>query len=270
MCSPVSENAVSFPPIAALMLALPRVRHPVFCRDPQVAIENAQVDAVAFDHDGLMFNTEELYEECGSEILRRRGKQFTSGLLSAMMGRQSHVALQIMIDWHQLDATVAELEAETDAIFDGMLSDRLEPMEGLLDLLGALEAQGIPKAITTSSRRRFVDDCLRISGLTGRFEFILSAEDVVHGKPAPEIYETAAARFQVPPGRLLVLEDSPNGCRAAVLAGTFAVAIPERSSKLLAMTATTDDASTFEGVRFVASSLADRQIYNCLGIATTE
>jgi len=67
--------------------------------------------AVIFDLDGLMFNTEELYQEVGAELLRRRGYLFTQELLDQMMGRPSHVALQIMIDTHTLKATVEELLA---------------------------------------------------------------------------------------------------------------------------------------------------------------
>ena len=215
-----------------------------------------KVDAVAFDLDGLMFNTEELYEDCGGELLRRRGKQVTQELLSEMMGRQSHVALQIMIDWHDLNATVKELQAETDEIFGGLLSERLAPLPGLLTLVNALEQNGVAKAITTSSRRGFVDDCLEISGLAGRFDFILSAEDITHGKPDPEIYLTAARCFDVTPARLLVPEDSHNGCRAAINAGAFAVAVPGQHSRQ----------HCFEGARFVAESLEDPRIYESLGM----
>ena len=155
-----------------------------------------------------------------------------------------------------MDATVDQLEAETDEIFGGFLADRLRPLPGLLALLDALESESIPKAITTSSRRHFVENCLVISGLTGRFQFVLSAEDITNGKPDPEIYETAAREFDVSPSRLLILEDSYNGCRAAVNAGGFAVAVPGEHSRH----------HDFEGAQFVAESLADRRIYACLGI----
>ena len=189
------------------------------------------IQAVAFDLDGLMFNTEALYEEVGGELLRRRGKVLTRQLLNQMMGRQSPVALQIMIDWYGLDATVQQLEDETDQLFDRILEEKLAPMPGLLDLLQALESAGIPKAIATSSRRCFVNRIVEQTGLVGRFQFVLAAEDVQHGKPHPEIYLTAASRFCLPSARVMVLEDSENGCRAAVAAGTFAVAVPARTVK---------------------------------------
>ncbi|HEV3024394.1 MAG TPA: HAD hydrolase-like protein, partial [Pirellulales bacterium] len=101
--------------------------------------------AVVFDLDGLMLNTEDLYQEVGGELLRRRGKLFTAELLDAMMGRPAEVALQLMIDAHNLDSTVDELAGETDEIFATLLDTRLALMPGLLPLLRALEHARIPK-----------------------------------------------------------------------------------------------------------------------------
>ena len=212
--------------------------------------------AVVFDLDGLMFNTEELYQDVGAELLRRRGQQFTPDLLDAMMGRPNRVALQIMIDWHRLSATVDELSRETDEIFPPILDARLSPMPGLLDLLAALERQGVPKAIATSSGRRFVDNVLSRFDLAPRFQFILTAESVTQGKPHPEIYQKAAAGFGLSPASVAVLEDSANGCRAAVAAGMRVVGVPGGHSL-------THD---FSGAEFVAQSLHDARIYQLLDL----
>jgi HAD superfamily hydrolase (TIGR01509 family) len=219
-------------------------------------VEFARPAAVVFDLDGLMFNTEELYEDVGAELLRRRGKAMTRGLLDEMMGRPSPVALQIMIDWHGLDATVAELEADTDALFAKILATRLAPMPGLLDLMAALEAAGIPKAIATSSRRAFVDQVLGHFDFARRFQFVLTCEDVNRGKPHPEVYQTAARRFGIEPPRMLVLEDSQIGCRAAVAASAVAVAVPGEHSLR----------HDFTGAALVADSLADPRIYQVIGL----
>lgn len=210
--------------------------------------------AVVFDLDGLMFNTEELYQSVGGELLRRRGFEFTTQLLDKMMGRPGRIALQIMIDEHRLTATVDDLTRETDEIFPAILDARLEMMPGLAQLLATLESAGIPKAIATSSRRSFVTDVLRRFELEPRFRFILSAEDVVDGKPHPEIYLKAAARFGVEARRMMVLEDSQNGCRAAVAARAIAVAVPGGHSL-------THD---FCGAAHIAKSLADPRIYELL------
>lgn len=218
--------------------------------------ESAVIQAVVFDLDGLMVNTEELYEDVGSELLRRRGRKFTGPLLDAMMGRPTPVALQIMIDWHRLEATVPQLEAETDALFPDILDRRLALLTGLPELLAALQQAGIPTAVATSSRRSFVIDVLSRFDLVPRFEFLLTSEDVTHGKPDPEIYVTACRRLACPPPRVMVLEDSENGCRAAVAAGTYAVAVPGFHSRN----------HSFAGSQFIAHSLADPRIYQAVGL----
>src|SRR6186997_240013 len=101
----------------------------------EFASPDVHLRAVTFDLDGLMFNTEELYQEVGGVILQRRGKQITGDLLDQMMGRKSFIALQVMIDWHQLDDTPAGLAAESAEIFVDLLPARLAPMPGLVDLL---------------------------------------------------------------------------------------------------------------------------------------
>jgi HAD superfamily hydrolase (TIGR01509 family) len=215
--------------------------------------------AVVFDLDGLMFNTEELYQEVGTELLRRRGYEFTQELLDKMMGRPSHIALQMMIDTHTLQATVEELLAETDEIFPEILRQRLAPMPGLVELLDALELARIPKAIATSSRRAFVERVLGAFAYQPRFVHILTSEDITHGKPNPEIYLKAADRMGIPPGEMLVLEDSQNGCRSAVAAGAITVAVPGTHSKQ----------HDFSGAALVADTLCDPRIYRLLELPTS-
>src|ERR1700686_624859 len=113
------------------------------------------LSAVVFDLDGLMFNTEALYQQVGTELLARRGKRFEAELLDQIMGRQNAVALQIMIDWHGLRDTVPILAEESEQIFALILDEQLECMPGLEPLLEAIEAAGLPNAIATSSSRRF-------------------------------------------------------------------------------------------------------------------
>lgn len=223
---------------------------------PEPSGNSRAVRAVVFDLDGLMFNTEELYQDVGSELLRRRDREFTKELLDQMMGRPGRISLQLMIDWHQLEATVDQLEQETDEIFVDILATRLAPMPGLLELLAALEAANLPKAIATSSRLGFVETVLSRFDLQRRFRFILSAEDVVEGKPHPEIYLKAAARFGLPPAEVVVLEDSQNGCAAAVAAGTIAVAVPGGHSL----------SHNFAGARLSVDSLADPRLYALIGL----
>jgi HAD superfamily hydrolase (TIGR01509 family) len=188
------------------------------------------IDAVVFDLDGLMFNTEIVFNEVGHEILRRRGKQMTRELIDQMMGRRAHEAIQIMIDLHQLPDTVHELAAESQILFFELARDRLAPMPGLLTLLDRIEQRGLPRAVATSSARPYMERILREFQLLDRFQATLTAEDVTHGKPSPEIYLAAAQVLGVEPTRMLVLEDSQNGTNAAAAAGAVIVSIPQEHS----------------------------------------
>jgi HAD superfamily hydrolase (TIGR01509 family) len=212
------------------------------------------IRAVVFDLDGLMFNTEDLYDQTGSEVLRRRGCEFTSVLRQKMMGRPGRDALRIMIEMHGLDDTVEQLQKESEQIFRSLLDTDLAPMPGLLDLLDRLEAVGRPKAIATSSRREIVDRMLAQFDFPPRFEFVLTSDDVTQGKPHPEVFLTAAERFGVAPAEMLVLEDSENGCRAAVAAGAVTVAVPSGHSRR----------HTFQGAALVAGNLSDSGIARLL------
>lgn len=217
----------------------------------------AELAAVAFDMDGLMFNTEELYQQVGRILLERRGHQLTQQLLDRMMGRQSHVALQVMIDMHQLDDTAEQLMEETAEVFPDILRRELRTLEGLEALLEALERHRVPKSICTSSSRRFARQILSQFEMTERFDFVLTGEDVERGKPAPDMYLLAADRWGVAAAEMLVLEDSAAGCQAAVAAGAFAVAVPGPHSA--------DHA--FPGAQWIANSLADPRIFAALGLA---
>ncbi len=216
----------------------------------------SSLHAVVFDLDGLMFNTEALYQQVGSELLRRRGKLFEADLLNQMMGRPGSVALQIMIEHHGLTDSAQALSDETDDIFMDILDEQLECMPGLVDLLAALEQARLPKAIATSSGPQFVQNVLDRFDFAPRFQFILTSADVTEGKPHPQIYLMAAERFGLQPRAMMVLEDSQNGCRAAVASGAFAIAVPGGHSR----------SHDFAGAEFVAESLADRRIYAALNL----
>ena len=211
---------------------------------------SSRIEAVAFDLDGLLVNTEELYQHVGTELLRRRGRTFEPDLLDAMMGRPQQVSLKIMIEWHGLTDTIEMLATETGEIFVSLLDTELRTMPGALELLDLLDARGIARGVATSSGPDFAHDVLGRMGIRDRFAFVLTSADVTHGKPHPEIYQTAAQRLAVDPGAMLVLEDSQAGCKAAVAAGAVAVAVPGGHSRR----------HDFTGAVFVAETLADPRI----------
>ncbi len=214
------------------------------------------VRAVVFDMDGLMFNTEEVYTLVGTELLGRRGHKYTDELKDAIMGLRPQATFETMIRWCGLDDAWDTMAVESNQIFLSLLDEHLAALPGLFELLDALEAAGIPKAIATSSARALTVACLSPFELEDRFQFVLTSEDVTRGKPDPQIYLTAAGRFGLPAEQTLVLEDSENGCRAGAAAGAFVVAVPGEHCR----------GHDFSPASLVAESLADGRLYRALGI----
>jgi HAD superfamily hydrolase (TIGR01509 family) len=193
--------------------------------------------AVVFDLDGLMFDTERLFVRVASEMLQSRGKVFTTEIMNAMIGRRAVDAGESFRQMSGLEEPVEVLMAEVRSRFNAEMETAVHPTPGLFALLARLEQRGLPRAVATSSRRAYAATLLQRHRLAGRFAFVLSGEDVTRGKPDPEIYLTAAARFGVPPGRMLVLEDSAPGVAAAKAAGALVVAVPHEHSPAERLTA---------------------------------
>jgi HAD superfamily hydrolase (TIGR01509 family) len=213
--------------------------------------------AVAFDMDGLLVNTEELYTEVGQAILSRRGKEFTRELKNAMTGLPGPKAFELMISREQLTDSVEVLAKESAEIFAGILPTKVRVLPGVDFLLNLLDQHKIPRCVATSSSYRFAEEVLKRVQVFERFHFVLTAEDVQHGKPAPDIYQLAAERMNVATENMLVLEDSHHGARAGVASGACTIAVPGDHS----------ESHDFHGVHFRANTLNDPYIARLLSPA---
>lgn len=220
------------------------------------ALPGQPLKAVAFDLDGLIVNTEDVYVLVGSEICARRGKTFDDGLRHQMMGQPAAAALGVMISWHALSDSIEQLAIEADEVFWQQVEGKLQLMPGVIDLIEGIDQAGIPKAIVTSSAHDYAKRLLTMIGLCERFDPIITADDIKRGKPDPEIYLLAARRFDVDPAEMLVLEDSQNGCRAGVAAGAYTVAVPSEHTV----------GHDYTGAAFIATSLADPRIRQVLAL----
>jgi HAD superfamily hydrolase (TIGR01509 family) len=195
------------------------------------------IRAVVFDLDGLMFDTEALFFRCASQALADRGKIFTQDMLKHFLGRRAD---EVVESWRSVAAVqepVRDFLAEVRERFYAVMHTEVHPMPGLFVLLDRLHALALPAAVATSSRHSYADRLLVRHGIRERFEFVLAAEDVTRGKPDPEIYVLAAARFGVPAPSMIVLEDSPAGLAAAKGAGAIAVGVPHEHSPAEALNA---------------------------------
>lgn len=211
--------------------------------------------AVALDMDGLLFDTERIYWQVGDTVLQRRGKRYCNELQARMMGRIGVSATEEMIRFHGLNDAPEDLMAESDLLYGQLLTEQIRPMPGLDEWIELLQTSGKPFALTTSSRRKWVDIIFDALPWRESLAFVLTGDDVSQGKPHPEMYLMAAQRFAIPPQSMLVLEDSGNGCRAGILAGAFVVAIPNEHTA----------GQNFAGVQLMADSLLDPKLWNVLG-----
>jgi len=212
------------------------------------------IRAVCFDLDGLMFNTEHVFFDAGGELLRRRGHQMTVDVMNVLIGRRPHESFRALVKHLDLRDTPESLLAESKEIYEAMLAVRLAPMPGLFDLLERIEARQLPKGVATSSPRHYLNSVLGRFELLPRFDITLTAEDVTHGKPNPEIYLKAAEQFGVEPAEMLVLEDSHAGTQAAVNAGAHVVSVPHEFTL----------GHDFTGAKHVAHSLQDPYLQQVL------
>jgi HAD superfamily hydrolase (TIGR01509 family) len=183
--------------------------------------------SVVFDLDGVLVDTEPIFEEAARRQLSRRGLVWEPAVAQAMMGTPARQAFEFFRRYYDLSESIADLMAESSEVFYAVLGQ--EPaalMRGVHAFLDRLDRKGVPKAIATSSSGAYVEKVLAPHRLIARFDFILTCDDVRLGKPHPEVYEKAAARLGHAPSELVVIEDSIHGVEAAKRAGARCVAVP--------------------------------------------
>lgn len=184
------------------------------------------IEAVIFDLDGVIVDSEIWWDEVRRDFAARNGKAWTADDQAAVMGANSRQWSRIMRDRLALDMPAAEIER---AIVDGVV-DRYRH-EGVPRIDGAVAtvrrvARRWPVALASSAHRDVIDASLAATALAGIFKVVVSSDDVEHGKPEPDVYLEAAQRLGVPPPACLVVEDSYNGVRAAKAAGMTVVLVP--------------------------------------------
>ena len=186
------------------------------------------IDAVVFDLDGLLIETEELWDEVREALARERGGRWSESAQRDMMGMSSP-------EWSRYMHETVGLTESPEEINDLVVERMAERYRSELPLLpGAVEAvERIaacwPLGVASSSNRALIDLVLELSGLARLFRTTVSSEEVARGKPAPDVYLEAARRLGVDPARTAAVEDSEAGIRSAAAAGMRVVAIPNRS-----------------------------------------
>jgi HAD superfamily hydrolase (TIGR01509 family) len=187
--------------------------------------------AVLFDNDGLLLDTEVLWTRAEITLFERFGRTFTLEHKRELIGTSGPVA-EATIERHLgAPGQGAALMAELHKLVMEEALHGVEPMPGAVELLDALGE--VPVGVASNSPRLFVERALGAAGLRKRFDCVLSADDVAHPKPAPDLYVALARGLGANPVDCVALEDSPTGVAAARAAGAFVIGVPSLDGVVL-------------------------------------
>lgn len=186
------------------------------------------VEAVVFDLDGVLVQTEELWDEVRERFARERGGRYDAEAQRAMMGMSSLEWSRFMNEELGIPEPPERISAEVVRRMEARYRERLPLIDGAREAVERLAARW-PLGVASSSNRPLIDAVLELSGLARFFQATVSSEEVAGGKPAPDVYLEAAARLGVDPARCAAIEDSHSGIRSAKAAGMRVIAIPNAS-----------------------------------------
>lgn len=182
-------------------------------------------DAIFFDNDGVLVDTEPLFLRATQEVLATVGVELTAEIFHEVSMRQGRTVFEIARQRGISEAEIHELRVIRGRRYDALLREGVRVLDGVHEAVAAL--RGVrPTAIVTSSSRDHFDVIHAETGLLPFFEFVLAAGDYSDHKPHPAPYETAARRMGVDPARCLVIEDTERGLVSATEAGMQCVVIP--------------------------------------------
>ncbi|MBA2764225.1 MAG: HAD family phosphatase [Thermoleophilaceae bacterium] len=183
--------------------------------------------AVVFDLDGVLVDSESLWDDVRRELTIERGGEWKAEAQQRMMGMSSIEWSAYMRDDLRVPGTASEISDAVVARMEERYRERLPVIDGAPEVVRAI-GERWPLAIASSANRPLIDLFLTESGLAALFCVAVSSEEVARGKPAPDVYLRAAELLELDPASCAAVEDSSNGLRAAAAAGFAVVAIPNR------------------------------------------
>jgi HAD superfamily hydrolase (TIGR01509 family) len=185
----------------------------------------AAPEAVVFDNDGLLLDTESVWTRAERDLFERRGREFTPAHKLELVGTSAEIAGGILE--RRLGEPGPALIDELNELVIAELEHGVEAMVGARELLHELRRHGMPIGLVSNSPLPFVWRSLEIAGFADRFDVVLSAHEVAAPKPSPDAYLEACRRLGVAAGPgVVALEDSPTGVAAARAAGLTVIGVP--------------------------------------------
>jgi HAD superfamily hydrolase (TIGR01509 family) len=187
-----------------------------------------QVKAVIFDMDGLMIDSEPIYQVSWYEAAKAQGVHLEADFYPLVQGRKTAEAEHILFGYSRGKIDIRQFQADWPKRWQKIGDSQGIPLKrGLQVLLQRLRAMGLPLAVATSSNASIMHYALQAAGLISYFDELTHGQETSKGKPEPDIYLLAAQKLNVHPQNCLVFEDSPSGTRAALRAGMQVVMVPD-------------------------------------------
>jgi HAD superfamily hydrolase (TIGR01509 family) len=183
------------------------------------------IDAVVFDLDGVLIDSEHVWDKARRELAREHGRPWPDNATRDMMGMSSHEWSRYMHDVVGVPDPPEQISREVVRRLEELYRRELPLVDGAVETVQGLAGRW-QLGLASSSNRELIDLVLELSGLAGYFRATVSSEEVRRGKPEPEVYLEAARRLDVSPQRCAAVEDSDAGIRSARAAGMRVLAIP--------------------------------------------
>ncbi|HWB56858.1 MAG TPA: HAD family phosphatase [Gaiellaceae bacterium] len=183
------------------------------------------IDAVVFDLDGVIVDSEHVWDEIRRELAEERGGRWNDDASRDMMGMSSVEWSRYMHDVIGLREPPEEINAEVVRRLEDRYREHLPLLPGATDVVESLAARW-PLGLASSSNREIIDLVLAVSGLDRLFRATVSSEEVPRGKPSPDVYLEAARKLGAAADRCAAIEDSENGILSAKAAGMRVLAVP--------------------------------------------
>lgn len=177
------------------------------------------IKAIIFDLDGVIIESEKAHIEAEQQVFLKHGVQISAEELHKYTGTTAKMMFTELIKKHKLNTTFEEIFSQKEEILFKLLEQEAEPTRGVIELLEKLKRRNVKLAIGSSSNKKLIEYVLRKLSVTYLFDCVISAENIVHSKPNPEIFLKAAAELGVSPVECIVIEDAKLGVEAAKRAG---------------------------------------------------
>lgn len=175
--------------------------------------------AIIFDMDGVLIDSEPLHQLAEKKLLKTFGVEVDTEELLQYMGRSTQKLLNDFIEAYHLDVNYSTLLEKHKANLIDIFSMQVQTIKGIPEFITVLESYDIPCALASSSNLQLIQTVLNHFSWQERFTQVVSGEEIIHGKPAPDIFLETAKRLAIPPNNCIVIEDSNAGVRAGKAAG---------------------------------------------------